>query len=180
MNKISRASVLMLFLALLYSFTLPVNTDKTVTEEGLINWVSWEEAVKRNEKEPRKILIDVYTDWCHWCKVMDKNTFQNKDIAAYVNDNFYAVKFDAEQKEAINWNGQKFEYVSAGKRGVHALAYSLLDGKASYPSVVLMTEKFERIGIFKGYKQVDPMMKALKYAAGEHYKTIDYSEYAPK
>ena len=61
-----------------------------------INWVTLEEAVALQKKEPKKIMMDVYTNWCGPCKMFDKNTFQNKDVADYVNEHYYAVKFNAE------------------------------------------------------------------------------------
>ena len=68
-----------------------------------VKWYSFEEAVELNKTKPKKILVDVYTDWCGWCKKMDQNTFSHPVIAEYINKNFYAVKFDAESKEAIKF-----------------------------------------------------------------------------
>ena len=69
-----------------------------------VKWMSWEEAVQANKKNPKKIFIDVYTDWCGWCKKMDKTTLSNPKIVKELNANFYSVKFDAEQKESINFD----------------------------------------------------------------------------
>ena len=74
-------------------------TDEPV--EGAVNWITFEEAVKKSKAEKRPIFIDVYTDWCGWCKVMDKNTFNDPAVAKLLNEKFYAVKFDAEQKEDV-------------------------------------------------------------------------------
>ena len=61
-----------------------------------IKWISLEDAVYLQEAAPRNIIIDMYTKWCGPCKLLDRNTFANKDVAKYINDNFYAVKFNAE------------------------------------------------------------------------------------
>ena len=50
-----------------------------------INWVSMDEALALQQKAPKKILIDMYTSWCGPCKMLDRNTFTNKDLIAYVN-----------------------------------------------------------------------------------------------
>ena len=91
-------------------------------ENEKVNWLTFEEAIALHEKEPKKLLIDLYTDWCGWCKVMDRNTYSQADIASYINENFYPVKFNAEQKEPVEFRGHTFEFVAQGRRGVHELA----------------------------------------------------------
>jgi len=80
----------------------PTSSEITTTE---IKWYTLEEALEAQEKNDKKIFIDMYTDWCKWCKVMDQKTFTDQAVIQYMNENFYAVKFNAEQKEAINFLG---------------------------------------------------------------------------
>ena len=175
MNKILSlvvfASLLLAFCAFTHRSPQTEVTEPTeVATADKINWYSFEEAVELNKTQPKKFLVDVYTDWCGWCKVMDKKTFTDEKVKAYVNEHFYAVKLNAEQKETINFNNNEFKYIpSAGKRGIHTLAYSLLDGKMSYPSIVYLNEKFERIAIAPGYKKPEQIMEELKFAAEEQY-----------
>ncbi|MEQ9230222.1 MAG: thioredoxin family protein, partial [Cyclobacteriaceae bacterium] len=70
-----------------------------------IQWVSFEEAVELSKKEPRKLLIDLYTDWCGWCKRMDRDTYSQPEIIKAINENFYAIKFNAEQPEPVEFAG---------------------------------------------------------------------------
>ncbi len=151
-----------------------------IFEENKVNWLTFEEAVEASKKEPKKIMIDLYTYWCGWCKHMDKKTFNNSKVSDYLNENFYAVKLDAEQREEIKFNGHTFKWVEGGRNGIHTLAYSLLEGKLSYPTVVYLNEKFERIMISPGFKEVPAMMKELKYAAEEHYKNTSWEMYQRK
>ncbi len=145
--------------------------------DGDLKWYSWEEAVAACEKEPRKIFVDVYTDWCGWCKVMDKKTFPIPAVKSYIEANFYPVKLDAEQKEDIVWNGNTFSWRPAGRNGINMLAYSLLEGKTSYPTIVYLNEKFERIMISPGYKTPEQFLPELKFAAEEHYTKMSWEEY---
>lgn len=146
-------------------------------ETAPMRWYTWEEAVELNKSKPKKIFVDVYTDWCGWCKKMDKSTFADPAVMEYMSANFYPVKLNAEQKEDINFNGEVFKYVAQGSRGVHTLAYSLLDGQMSYPSFVTLNEKFERIMISPGYKEAPDMLKELKFSAEEHYSKTSWEEY---
>jgi len=158
------------------SFTSIDDSKSEIGEK--INWMTWEEAIKANKDNPRKIFIDVYTSWCGWCKKMDKTTFMDESIIKELNKNFYAVKFDAEQKETINFNGSEFKFINQGRRGVHQLAYALLDGRLGYPAFVLLDESFSRIMISPGYKRVDQLITELSFASQEAYKKQSFEEFA--
>ncbi len=175
MNIIKTLSVVALF-CVAFSFYAFMPAEANVKDDK-INWMTWEEAVAATEKEPRKIFVDVYTGWCHWCKVMDKKTFNKPEVVKYVNENYYAVKLNAEQKEDINFAGNTFKYVPNGRRGYHQLAAALLDEKMSYPSIVYMSEKIERIMISPGFKEKDAFLTELKYAKEEAYKTTSFDDY---
>ena len=145
-----------------------------------INWISFEEAVSLTQKEgnTKKVFIDVYTDWCGWCKKMDKDTFQNPEVAAYMQENFYMVKFNAEGKEPIEYEGKTFKYVPSGKRGYHELAAALLQGRLSYPTVVFLDKDLKMLSPVPGYQKVQPFMQIAKYFGENIYKEKDWKTYA--
>ncbi len=145
--------------------------------EGGIRWMSWDEAVKANAKVPKKLFIDFYTDWCGWCKRMDATTFQDPKVAAYMNKHFYAVKFDAEQREDVEFMGTTFKWREGGRNGVHMLAYELLNGRLGYPSYVYLTPQYERILISPGYKQVDALQQEMLFVAEDHYNATTWEEF---
>ena len=175
--KLFAPTLTCLALALCFYAFVPGATTAT-TDKGQLEWLSWEEAMQRQEQAPRKILVDVYTDWCGWCKRMDANTFEDPKIAAYLNEHFYVVKLDAEQKETIKWRGNDFVYrPDAGRRGIHTLAYSLLEGRMSYPSIVYLDEVVNRISISPGYKTPEQIMPELTYVVEEGYKSMTLDEF---
>ncbi|WP_246865783.1 thioredoxin family protein [Croceivirga thetidis] len=145
-----------------------------------INWISFEEAVTEAQKEgnTKKIFVDVYTDWCGWCKKMDKDTFQNPEVAAYMQENFLMVKFNAEGKEPIEFDGRTFEYVPSGRRGYHQLALALLKGRLSYPTVVFLDEEMKMLSPVPGYQKVDPFMQIARYFGENIYKEQDWKSYS--
>jgi len=147
-----------------------------------INWISWEEAVQlsQTDAQPKKIFVDVYTDWCGWCKKMDKNTFQNPEVSKYMQDNFYMVKMDAEGKDPIEYQGKAFKFVPSGRRGYHELAAALLQGRMSYPTVVFLDEQLNMLSPVPGYQQVEPFMRIAKYFGENIYKDKDWESYAGK
>ena len=89
-NAIMRKLALLAFVSMI-PFFLQAQSENTK-----IKWYTFEQAIKLCEKAPKKLMVDVYTDWCGWCKKMDAETFSNAEIAKYVNEHFYAVKFNAE------------------------------------------------------------------------------------
>ncbi|TRZ42772.1 thioredoxin family protein [Robertkochia solimangrovi] len=144
-----------------------------------IEWMTWEEAIAKTEKDkdPKKIFIDVYTDWCGWCKRMDKDTFNNPEVAAYMKENFYMVKFDAESKEPITYRDQEFKFVSQGRSGYHELAAALLQGRLSFPTVVFMSEKQEMLSPVPGYQKPKEFLMIARYFGDDLYKTTQWDEY---
>ncbi len=142
-----------------------------------IQWLTWEEMEIMQKRESRKVLIDVYTDWCGWCKRMDKNTFQKADIANYVNDNYYAIKFDAEYKEDITFQGVEYKYVKSGRRGHHELAAMILKGRLSFPTVVFLDEEMKVIQPIPGYQDPKSMELIVTYFAGDYYKDTPWEKY---
>lgn len=141
-----------------------------------VKWYSIEEAIALNNKEPRKLMIDVYTDWCGWCKQMDKNTFSNSIVATYLNTNYYPVKFNAEQKEDVNILNETFKYVPEG-RGYHELAAALLNGQMSYPSVVFMNEQNQIFHVQKGYVEAPQFDRILRFIGDDAYKNSSYEDW---
>lgn len=159
--------------AILFLVTLTISAQE-------VNWISWDEAValSKSEANPKKIFVDVYTDWCGWCKKMDKDTFQNPEVAAYMAENFYMVKMDAEGKEPIEYDGRTFKFVPQGRRGYHELAAALLQGKMSYPTVIFLDENLKMLSPVPGYQKVKPFMQIAKYFGDNIYKDKDWKSYS--
>ncbi|MDO5608357.1 MAG: thioredoxin fold domain-containing protein [Capnocytophaga sp.] len=150
-----------------------------------IKWMTMDEAVAAQKKSPKKIFMDVYTVWCGPCQMLDRNTFKNKDVAEYVNKNFYAVKFNGEGNEVVNYKGQKFEnpnYDPARKNsrnGVHHFAAAL--GVQAYPTMMFFDEEANPIFPISGYLKPSQIELYLKLAANEDYKKFktndDFKKY---
>ena len=143
-----------------------VSLSVTAQNQKKIEWLSFEEAMEKNEKEPKPILIDIYTDWCGWCKEMDKKTFTGPEIQAYLKDNFHIIKFNAEQKEAIDFKGNKYEWIPVGRKGVNQLAMELLGSRLSYPTLVYLDENMNKIKSSPGFKKPEQLITELKVISG--------------
>jgi len=148
----------------------------TASAQQSINWMTWEEVDSARAVEPRKIFVDIYTDWCGWCKRMDGSTFKDPNVVGYMNQKYYAVKFNAERRDTVVFNNRKFHDLSPdGKRGTNALAYSLLDGRMSYPSFVILDENLQRAHVIAGYKSTEPFLANLMFFGSNEF--IPYNNF---
>lgn len=155
------------------------NTDSA---DASIEWLTFEEAVRKSNqykmKNRKKIFIDIYTDWCGWCKKMDRNTFENPEVIEYINKYYYPVKLDAEMKRNVILNGDTLEFISRGKRGTHELALKLMNGNPSYPTTVFLDERFNMLTPVPGYQSAENLKPVLRFFGKNLHKTDqDINEY---
>lgn len=142
-----------------------------------VKWYSIKEALELTAKEPRILIIDVYTDWCGWCKRMDASTFSNKEIAATLNKDFYPVKLNAEGKEDITIGDKTYKFVDNGRRGYHELAAIVTKGRLSYPTISCVDEKGRVLHAYPGYKDADQFKIFLAYFNENAYMDTTWEEY---
>jgi thioredoxin-related protein len=157
-----------------------------------INWVTLEKAVALQKKTPKKIIMDVYTNWCGPCKMLDKNTFQNPDVVDYVNKHYYAVKFNAEGNTTIAFNGKTYtnpnykEELTNRRNGVHEFTYYLQVN--AYPTIVYFDEVGNVLSPIKGYQnpqQIELYLKMFKEDKHKELKTQEdfnnfFTSFVPK
>jgi thioredoxin-related protein len=149
------------------------------TDTPKVKWYTLREAEKLTKQEARPLFIDTYTDWCGWCKKMDKETYTNSVISDILNSRYYPVKFNAEGKDSITFFGKKF--INDGKSGnAHQLAVALLNGQLSYPTVVFLLPQNDgtlKASQVPGYKEAKEMEVILNFFADKAYTTQKYEDY---
>jgi len=142
-----------------------------------VKWYSIEEAIQLASEEPRVLLIDVYTDWCGWCKRMDATTFSDPKVAATMNKHFYPVKLDAEGKEDIVIGERTFKFVPSGNRGYHEMAAIVTKGRLSYPTISYVDAQGKVLQAAPGYKTAEQFSLYLEYYSGDTYQNQTFEEF---
>ncbi len=154
--------LLILFISLGYTLSLAGQSE--------VEWLTWEQALERMKVEKRKIIVDVQTTWCSWCKKMDARTYKKESIATKINEEFYAIRFDGEHKEDIIFNNKIYSYVSGfGKKGYHELAKEIMNGRMSYPTTVFMDENLKVIQPIPGFQGETTFRMIMDYFSGNFY-----------
>jgi len=172
------------FLIAIWLFSLPSFSQERIYQET-IDWISLEEAQERVKTEPRKILIDVFTNWCGPCRMMNTNTFVHHEIVRYINNNFYAVKFNAEGPNNITFKGvvysnPDYDPEAKGRNSLHELTYKLaaLNGQIAYPTVVYLDENLDILTPIQGYFTPRQLSPVLKFFGSGSYKKTTWKIYS--
>jgi thiol:disulfide interchange protein len=127
---------------LLFCFSTLASAQKQA-----VNWLSFEELEQALRTEPKKVMIHFYADWCVYCKKMEQVVYTKPDIEAELSANYYAVKFNVESQDTIQFGGKKFLNLNVGKKraAYHQIA-ELLAGQdkqeLTLPAVVFLDEAF--------------------------------------
>ena len=112
---------------------------------------------------PRPILIDLYTEWCGWCRVMDRTTYTNEKVVSYINQHYYAVRYDAESRDSVIFNNKTFRYNQQYKTNGVALYLSF--DRLEYPTPIFLSTIDARPAPLSGYMKPKEMEAPLKYFA---------------
>ncbi len=145
----------------LVTLAFAVLTSFAAKAQDQIEWMKFEDAIAANAQNPKMLIIDVYTDWCGWCKKMDKETFTDPTVIAHINENFYAVKLNAENTK------RSFDFM--GKTYNEAQMAAAMQVR-SYPNFVVIEPKLQNIAQLPGYRQPEAFLTGLNELIEKAFK----------
>jgi thioredoxin-related protein len=167
--KIGKISIFAIILAALTAAIVIGDTPakKESTSEP-VAWKKYDEALTLAAKQDKPLMVDFYTDWCGFCKKLDKITYADPVIAEYLKTHFIAVKVNAESKEPFK--------LPSGQMTGSSLAKSF--NVSSYPAIWFLTPKGEKINYWPGFAPPEKFIVVLKYIGDGHYKTQSFKDYS--
>ncbi len=120
-----------------------------------VRWVSYQEGLRRSKDEGKKVFLNFYADWCHYCKVMEEKTFRDNAVAAYLNDHYIPIQVDSDRQQKI-----AKEYKVQG-----------------LPTTYFLGADGGSIGSQPGYIPPDLMLPLLQFIHTDSFKTMDFQKF---
>jgi thioredoxin-related protein len=135
-----------------------------------LSWKSFDEGILLAGQTNKKILVDVYTDWCSWCKKMDSDVYTDKEVIGALNASFVLVKLNAESDKTVNYKGKALtERQFAGTVGV-----------TGYPSTLFFESSGKPITLLPGFVPAPKFLPILRYIGENHYQSVSFEDYLAK
>jgi len=135
--------------------------------ENALRWRSFDEGLAEAKSTNKKVLIDVFTTWCGWCKKMDVQTYADEAVADYLTKRYVVVKLDAESERTLSYKGNRYtERELAAAFGI--------DG---YPSTIFLRSDGEPITMYPGFADPQRFMNVLSFIAEDHYLTTTFEKH---
>lgn len=137
-------------------------------ELASVHWLSFEQLEDSLNVKPKKVFIDFYTDWCTYCHKMDKVVFTKPRVIEALNEDYYAVRFDAETDAVVNFGGRQLinDQVDKSRNPLHQIAQllALREGKFTAPSIIILDETFQVTARYFEYMSSKQLLNALDHA----------------
>lgn len=142
-------------------------SDRPAPGEKKLAWLAFDAATEKAKKENKHLIVDVYTTWCGWCKVMDRQTYGNAEVANYLSENFVLAKVNGESSAELHWKGETMsERAFARKVGV-----------TGFPATYFLKPDAEIIGGAPGYIPPDNFIIYAKYVSTRWYEKGSPQDY---
>ncbi len=167
MKQTGIAVIVVAFVATL-AFSMPGPEPKLSGEKkDGIKWRTFEEALKVGKKENKMIVVDFYTDWCTWCKTMDKETYGNSEVIRFANEKLVFAKVNAESSEKVTYKGMQFTYAQLAR------AFKV----KGYPATLFMLPNGDPLDLVPGYIPPETFLPIIAFLEGGHYKTTSFEKF---
>lgn len=143
------------------------DTGPSKPTPSAVKWLTFDEGLLQAKNQNKKLLVDVYTDWCGWCKKMDAEVYTDASVAGILKDHFIAVKLNAESNARLRYDDRVFTNAQ----------FSQALGITGFPSTVFFRSDGKPITVVPGYVEADNFASILTYIGNDHYQSMSFDEF---
>ncbi|HTY10531.1 MAG TPA: thioredoxin fold domain-containing protein [Bacteroidota bacterium] len=156
-----------LVVALILSAALMNGVLSAQSRQSAMHWNSFDAGMEEAKASHKKVLVDIYTDWCGWCKKMDSDVYTDPGVKDYLFKNYVIIKMNAEGSGKVHYKGQEYSPAQL------AAAF----GVNGYPSTLFMRDNAEPITLLPGYAEAPMFLLVLSFIAEDQYQKKQFSDY---
>ncbi len=135
-----------------------------------LKWKKYDAGLAEAKKAKKKIIVDVYTDWCRWCKKLDKEVYANDSVAAYLEKQYILVKVNGESGEKVKYKGKQLT----------EMQLTQMLKVSGFPAIIFLDSSGEVIDRISGYVPPERFLPIAKYLGEDHFKKMTWDEYLNK
>jgi thioredoxin-related protein len=139
-------------------------------EKKELKWKNLDAGITEAKKTKKKILMDIYTDWCVWCKKLDKEVYTDEKVAGYLDSHYVLVKLNAESGKKVAYKGEKLSETEIAQGF----------GVTGYPTLIFLEPNGDAINRIPGFLTAEQIMPILHFIGEGHYKKMSWLEYQQK
>ncbi len=143
------------------------DTKKSVLE---VKWRNLTSGAIEAKKANKKVLLDVYTDWCKWCKKLDAEVYNEAGVAAYLQKKYVTVKVNAESDDTVTFQGKKM----TGPQLAQAF------GVTGYPTIIFLDSDSKPIDKLGGFVDASKFLPIIRFIGEDAYKTMSWEDFQKK
>jgi thioredoxin-related protein len=133
-----------------------------------LQWKPFVNGFAEAKKMKKKVMLDVYTDWCGWCKRLDKDVYGNAKVAEYLNDHYVVIKLNAESSKVITYLDTNYTERD----------FARYLGVRGYPTIIFFENSGEPITPLSGYVAAEKFLPIIKFIGEDFYKTMDFEKFS--
>ena len=143
------------------------NQNGALESSQTVKWYGFNDGMELSRQQNKKVLIDVYTDWCGWCKKMEKEVYTDSRVSSALASDFVAIRLNAESKNTLTFNGEQIDEATfARAMGVNA-----------YPTTIFLEPGAKPITKVEGYLEPQEFGTMLAFIGKDYYKTTTYEAF---
>jgi thioredoxin-related protein len=136
-------------------------------EKSKLDWLALDAAVGKAKSQNKHVIVNVYTTWCGYCRLMDKQTFGDQEVAAHLRENFVLAKVNGESSSKVHWQGQEMT----------EREFARAVGVTGFPATYFLKPNAEMLGGVSGYIRTPEFLIYAKYVSTKWYEKGKIQQY---